>query len=136
MGAVSLGWWFTTLGDTVRRSAEFYDVLGWVLICLFGFFGLAWMASLIVPHRLWVEHGGFSVKRAWSRQRHYRWDEIEDIYVYRHRGSGIVAWKVKNNRGGLTRTIFGCDNWLPGGWELSPDEIAGELNWLREQHRS
>ena len=135
LGTVSLGWWFTTFGDTVRRSAEFYGVLGWLLIVLFGLLGSAWLASLIIPHRLWIEHDGFSVKRAWSGKKRYRWGEIEDIFVHYNRGSSMVVWRDKKSNGSLTRTLFGCDNWLPGGWELSPDEIAGELNYLREQHR-
>lgn len=136
LGAVSVGWWFTTSGDTVRRSAEFYHLLGWLLIVLFGLSGLAWLASLIVPHRLWIEHDGFSVKRAWSGKKRYRWGEIEDIFVHYNRGSSMVVWRERKSSGGLTRTLFGCDNWLPSGWELSPEEIAGELNYLRAQQRS
>ena len=136
LGAVTLGWWFTTLGDTVRRSAEFHDLLGWLLIVLFGMFGLAWLASLIFPHCLWIEDDGFSVKTAWSRKKRYRWAEIDDIFVHRNRGSSMVILREEKSSGSLTRMFFDCDNWLPGGWELSPDELAGELNYLREQHRN
>ncbi len=132
LGVLSLGWWFTTWGDTVRRSAEYYDLLGWLLIVLFSVFGLDWLASLLVPHRLWVEDDGFSVKRAWSRRTRYYWTDIEDIFVYGQHGSGIVVWKNTASRSGLTRALFGCDEWLPGGWELSPEELASELNYLRE----
>ncbi|MES2699582.1 MAG: DUF6585 family protein [Pseudomonadota bacterium] len=131
---VVLGYWFTKSGDTFRHSAEYYNVLGWITIIAGSLFGLAWLASFIMPHRLVIEESGFSYKRALSKLKHFRWDDIEEIWVFSRHGSGIVVWKNKRDTGSITRALSGHDGWLPGGWEMSPEELACELRSAKERH--
>jgi hypothetical protein len=134
LGLVLLGWWFTESPATVRHSTTYYDVLGWLLIGLSGLGALAFLVSLLIPQRLWLERDGFSFQRAWTRKKHYRWGDIDEIWVHYQRASGSIVWKNKYPNGGILRSTFGFDGWLPGAWTTSAEELASELRLAKAHH--
>jgi hypothetical protein len=110
--------------------------IGWLTIIFAVPMSIAWLASFFVPARLWIDHDGFSFETVWRKRTLRRWKDIDRLWVLHQRGSSLVVWTNKCPTRGITKTFFGCDEWLPPGWTLSAEEIEGELNVAKERYEA
>ncbi|HZV58040.1 MAG TPA: hypothetical protein VFF89_10215 [Sphingobium sp.] len=131
--AILVGWLIAHSDGTSRTPASVQHAVGWLTIILFGLFGLMSGTALLVPPRLWIEKDGFTFKTPWREKKYRRWQDINEIWVLNQQRISFVVWTTNAQSGGLTRSTFGYDETLRGGWAASAEEIAYELNVAKER---
>lgn len=131
--AILVGWLLAHGDSTPRTPASVQHAIGWLTIILFGLFGSMSATALLSPPRLWIEQDGFTFKTPWRRRKYRRWQDIDQIWVLYQQRTSFVVWTIADQSGGLTRSTFGYDETLRGGWAASSEEIVYELNVAKER---
>jgi hypothetical protein len=133
LGAMGVGWLLTRSTETPTRPAGWHHLVGWLNIALFGGCGLVGIEMLIRPRRLIIESDSFTAKILWQTKRYF-YEDIDEIWVRYTGAAASVVWTSKKNAGGLGRTMWGFDRSLPGGWAITPEELAAELRSAKERY--
>lgn len=133
VGFLLVGWYLLNVERPIRHSAEYYHVIGWGTIVLFGAFLLPTMVWLLRPPSVSIDGTGFVVRQLWGARR-YWWADIDDVWAHYHGSRSWVVWTLKERRNRpWWRLMRKYDGILSGHWDCSAEEIAWEMNAARDR---
>ena len=133
VGFLLVGWYLLNVERPIRHSAEYYHVIGWGTIVLFGAFLLPTMVWLLRPPSVSIDGTGFAVRQPWGARR-YWWADIDDVWAHYHGSRSWVVWTLKERRNRpWWRLMRKYDGILSGHWDCSAEEIAWEMNAARDR---
>lgn len=76
---------------------------------------------------------GFQIKHPWAVARHYSWTEIDRVWALHSGKYSWVVWTYRDrSRAPKLKIATGYDGCLKGAWTFSADEVADELNRVRQ----
>jgi hypothetical protein len=110
---------------------------GWLAFGLFGIASATCFASLIPAcAHLALDREGFTMRSMFTRRRH-RWADVQPFYTgFVNRTETVVYNIADPNTRSAARAkigdIRGYDYWLPGGYGMTPADLAAYLNEWRE----
>ena len=101
----------------------------------FGLCALTFVAMLMRPHRLRLDHEGFSLSGGLTRSpRKIGWRDVGEFYVRPlSRGARMVAFKYAEGATIPFGGVLGKSGGIPGVWPDGPEALVYLLNNYRDK---
>jgi hypothetical protein len=136
--AVLGGIMFVTLGVWIgAQGGVEAAVIGWVAVLVFGPMTVLGVGQVIRPAELTLHADRFELRAGFRQPTQVAWADVDEFFVWSHRGTRLVAWRCKSGRepkGGLAamNRALGLDGGLPTGWPVKPERLLEVMEeWRR-----
>lgn len=130
---ILVGWVLIRGTGTSRYPAEVQHAVGWTVVLLVGAtlpFVVMWAFR---PALFTFDAVGFQIKHPWAAARHYSWAEIDRVWALHSGKSSWVVWTFRDRScAPKLKVATDYDGCLMGAWTFSADEVANELNRVRQ----
>ena len=108
----------------------------------FGLCGVVGVVRLVRPVRLVLRTEGFRIEQPPFRPKTVAWSDVEDFYIWSHRGTRLVAFAYRPGRGTgsaleQVNRALGAEGFVPSGLRLAPKDLLALMQeWKARAERS